>query len=524
MIFSGKWKMFGVFVFAQSRKNVRNRTPHCAKAHIHFPREEKIFPSGGKKIGLGFRLYFKCRNFAPIMNECKGKILIVDDNEDVLLSLNMLLKPWVEAVRVLRSTERVPEFVENFKPDVILLDMNFSKDAVSGEEGYACLEKILEIDPKAVVLFITAFTSTEKTVRAIKAGAVDFIPKPWDKQRMLDAVHTGVDLRRSRLADANARHYDNTGTFIGESESIRTLKEQIARVAATDANVLITGENGSGKDVVAHELHRLSARNGKRMVSIDMGCIPESLFESELFGHEKGAFTGATATKQGRVEEADGGTLFLDEIGNLSPLMQQKLLTMIEKREVSRVGSTKTRCIDVRIVAATNANLKAGVEAGTFRQDLLYRLNTIALHLPPLRERGEDILLLARHFMDRFARKYKREAKAFSPQEEQTLLSYKWPGNVRELQHCMERWVIDPKTPLCKILQDGSEDDSTTNDTEETENTGSYQTHFSLNLEELERQAIMEALKQSDGNLTQTAALLGITRYALYRKIDKYGL
>ena len=188
------------------------------------------------------------------------------------------------------------------------------------------------------------------------------------------------------------------------------------------------------------------------------------------------------------------------------------------------MGSTKTRCIDVRIVAATNANLKAGVEAGTFRQDLLYRLNTIALHLPPLRERGEDILLLARHFMDRFARKYKMEAKAFSPQEEQTLLSYKWPGNVRELQHCMERWVIDPKTPLCKILQDEGGEDSTNHDTEGLENSESHQTHFSLNLEELERQAIMEALKQSDGNLTQTAALLGITRYALYRKIDKYGL
>lgn len=452
--------------------------------------------------------------------ECKGKVLIVDDNEDVLLSLNMLLRPWTDAVRVISRPERIAEFMDSFAPDVILLDMNFGRDMVSGEEGYEWLARILEKDPAAVVILMTAYVDTEKTVRAIKAGAVDFVPKPWTNRKMLEAVHSAVDLRRSRLAALQAEtpvaHVDKdvatrkTNTdFIGESPQMLLLKERITRVAATQANVLITGENGVGKDVVAHELHRLSAVTDRPLVSIDLGCIPEQLFESELFGHEKGAFTGATAAKAGRIEQADGGTLFLDEIGNLTPAMQQKLLTMIEKREISRVGSTRVRRIDVRIVAATNADLREMVVQGRFREDLLYRLNTIELHVPPLRERGEDILLLARHFCRIYAWKYHVEVPGLSREEERQLLLHPWQGNVRELQHCMERRVIDPSLPLLAGHDAGP-------DREEVPRT--------LNLEELERAAIRRALGQSNGNLSLAAELLGITRYALYRKIDKHGI
>lgn len=452
--------------------------------------------------------------------ECKGKVLIVDDNEDVLLSLNMLLRPWTDAVRVISRPERIAEFMDSFAPDVILLDMNFGRDMVSGEEGYEWLARILEKDPAAVVILMTAYVDTEKTVRAIKAGAVDFVPKPWTNRKMLEAVHSAVDLRRSRLAALQAEtpvaHVDKdvatrkTNTdFIGESPQMLLLKERITRVAATQANVLITGENGVGKDVVAHELHRLSAVADRPLVSIDLGCIPEQLFESELFGHEKGAFTGATAAKAGRIEQADGGTLFLDEIGNLTPAMQQKLLTMIEKREISRVGSTRVRRIDVRIVAATNADLREMVVQGRFREDLLYRLNTIELHVPPLRERGEDILLLARHFCRIYAERYHAEVPVLGREEERMLLLHPWQGNVRELQHCMERRVIDPSLPLLAGHDAGP-------DREEVPRT--------LNLEELERAAIRRALGQSNGNLSLAAELLGITRYALYRKIDKHGI
>ena len=444
--------------------------------------------------------------------ECKGKILIVDDNEDVLLSLNMLLRPWTDAIRAITKPERIIEFMDYFCPDVILLDMNFSRDSISGEEGYEWLARILEHDPTSVVIFMTAYVNTEKTVRAIKAGAVDFIPKPWDNKKMLETIHSAVDLKRSRLAakeSANDKREkgNEEWNFIGESTPIRELKSRIARVAPTDANVLVTGENGSGKDVVAHELHRLSARSKQPLVSIDLGCIPEHLFESELFGYEKGAFTGASAAKAGRIEEADGGTLFLDEIGNLTPAMQQKLLTVIEKREVSRIGSTKVKKINIRIVAATNANLRARVAEGTFREDLLYRLNTIELHLPPLRERGSDIMLLAQHFLKRYAQKYGNNIDSFSADEEQRLLSYPFPGNVRELQHCIERLVIDPEAPVLN--------NSTVVKQPEQE---------SLNLEELERRAIRKALEQSNGNMSIAAELLGITRYALYRRIDKHGI
>ena len=353
--------------------------------------------------------------------EKKGKILIVDDNEDVLLSLNMLLKPYVEGIRVINTPERIIEMMDSFMPDVIMLDMNFHRDAISGEEGYEWLKKILAHNPKSVVLFITAYVDTEKAVRAIKAGAIDFIPKPWDRNKLLDTVKSAVELSRERNLDSSdsqekeseqklnmnqcsdsksvVSSQDVFARMIGECSAMKELKVQMMRVAATDANVLITGENGTGKDVVAHALHLLSDRARKPFVNIDLGCIPENLFESELFGYEKGAFTDARNAKEGRIETADGGTLFLDEIGNLNLPMQQKLLTVIEKRETQRIGSNKVSYVNVRILAATNANLREKVGEGTFRQDLFYRLNTIELHLPPLRERGEDIVLLAEYFL-----------------------------------------------------------------------------------------------------------------------------
>ncbi len=443
--------------------------------------------------------------------ECKGKILIVDDNEDILLSLNMLLRPWTDAIRAISNPERIIEFIDYFRPDVILLDMNFSRDSMSGEEGYEWLARILAHDPTSVVIFMTAYVNTEKTVRAIKAGAVDFIPKPWENKKMLETIHSAVDLKRSRVEQQQRRTQESNAcdeaNFIGQSPQIIELKSRIARIAPTDANILITGENGTGKDVVAHEIHRLSARSNRPLASIDLGCIPENLFESELFGHEKGAFTGASQTKVGRIEEADGGTLFLDEIGNIPLEMQQKLLTVIEKRETSRIGSTKRRKIDLRIVAATNANLRKRVAEGTFREDLLYRLNTIEIHLPPLRERGDDILLLAQHFLTKYAQKYKTEASHFSPEEQRLLRTYPFPGNVRELQHAIERRVIDPSTPFLTLTPGHIPPAQAT-----------------LNLEELERTAIRRALEQSNGNMSMAAELLGITRYALYRKIDKHGI
>lgn len=465
----------------------------------------------------------------------RGKVLIVDDNEDVLFSLNMLLKPCVEAIRVITNPERIPEFLKSFQPDVILLDMNFSRDAASGEEGYAWLKRILEYDAEAVVLFITAYVSTEKTVRAIRAGAVDFIPKPWDKQKLVDAVNSAIDLRRDKMLERARRMVAEqkekavkpkaeksqepkalpTVNFIGASKPIQALKQQINRVAETDANVLVTGENGTGKDVVARELHRLSRRAQQPLVCIDLGCIPENLFESELFGYEKGAFTGAEQAKQGRIEAADGGTLFLDEIGNLSLAMQQKLLTVIEKRQTSRVGATEVKYIDVRIIAATNADLKARVAEGTFRQDLLYRLNTIELKLPRLAERGNDILLLATYFLDQYAAKYSLPPRELSEAERTRLLEHPWPGNVRELQHAMERCVV-----MGLEFGEMSETDLLTPSSEES----SAPTLQTLNLEELERQAILHALSQADGNLSQAASLLGITRYALYRKVNKLGI
>ena len=467
----------------------------------------------------------------------KGKILIVDDNEDVLLSLNMLLKPYMEGIRVINTPERIIGMMDSFKPDVIMLDMNFHRDAISGEEGYEWLEKILAHNPKSVVLFITAYVDTEKAVRAIKAGAVDFIPKPWDKNKLLDTVTSAVELSRERHLDSSdlqekelrlnlnqstdnrsiLSSQDVFARMIGECPAMKKLKAQMMRVAATDANVLITGENGTGKDVVAHALHQLSGRANKLFVNIDLGCIPENLFESELFGYEKGAFTDAKNAKEGRIETADGGTLFLDEIGNLNLPMQQKLLTVIEKRETQRIGSNRVNRVDVRILAATNANLREKVGEGTFRQDLFYRLNTIELHLPPLRERGEDIVLLADFFLKIYSGKYSVGDVKLGASAKQKLLKHTWPGNVRELQHCIERAIVmGDKTELAA-------EDIRLEDSVVASGTSSVNID-SLNLQTLEREAIKRAISLSNGNLTQAAELLGITRFALYRKIDKLGV
>ena len=474
--------------------------------------------------------------------EKKGKILIVDDNEDVLLSLNMLLKPYVEGIRVINTPERIIGMMDSFMPDVIMLDMNFHRDAISGEEGYEWLEKILAHNPKSVVLFITAYVDTEKAVRAIKAGAIDFIPKPWDRNKLLDTVKSAVELSRERNLDSSdlqekeseqnlcsssksiVSSEDVFARMIGECPAMQELKAQMMRVAATDANVLITGENGTGKDVVAHALHQLSGRARKPFVNIDLGCIPENLFESELFGYEKGAFTDARNAKEGRIETADGGTLFLDEIGNLNLPMQQKLLTVIEKRETQRIGSNKVSLVDVRILAATNANLREKVGEGTFRQDLFYRLNTIELRLPPLRERGEDIILLAEYFLKFYSGKYSVGDVRLSASAKQKLLKHNWPGNVRELQHCIERAIVlGDKTELA--AEDIRLEDSVVVSAASSSDSASSSVNIdSLNLQTLEREAIKRAISLSNGNLTQAAELLGITRFALYRKIDKLGV
>ena len=454
--------------------------------------------------------------------ETKGKILIVDDNEDVLFALNLLLESHVEKVKVTTQPSRIEHFMQTFEPDVILLDMNFRRDAISGEEGFDCLEQILKLDPEAVVLFMTAYADTEKAVRAIKAGATDFIPKPWEKEKLLATLSSAIKLRESRReinalqarVEALSGQDKEVPLMIGQSKVMQEVFTTIRRLSETDANILILGENGTGKDLVARSLRFFSPRQQAPFVTIDLGSVPETLFESELFGYEKGAFTDARKAKAGRMEVASGGTLFLDEIGNLSMSMQSKLLTAIEKRRISRLGSTKSIPIDVRLICATNANIRELVDQGQFRQDLLYRINTIEIHIPPLRERGEDVVLLAEYFLKKYAHKYKKDVQGMSREAKQKLMRYPWPGNVRELQHAMERSVILSQSPWRKpndfMLTPQKEKNSELTET--------------LNLEELDMRAIKRALKLCQGNVSEAAGLLGITRYAIYRKMSKNDL
>ncbi|MCK4920509.1 MAG: sigma-54-dependent Fis family transcriptional regulator [Bacteroidales bacterium] len=453
-----------------------------------------------------------------------GKVLAVDDNEDILFALKLLLKNEVERIETLSSPEGIPEIMKADNWDVILLDMNFTKDAISGQEGFDWLEKILAIDPQAVIVFITAYGDAEKAVKAIKAGANDFVLKPWQNEKLMATINSSIQLRISRNETIKLRQkqreisavLDQPFTeFIGRSDGMMQVFNTIKKVAGTDASILILGENGTGKELVARALYRNSLRKDEVFISVDLGSIAETLFESELFGHEKGAFTDAKAAKQGRFEISSGGTLFLDEIGNLSPQMQTKLLTIIERGEVTRVGANKPIPINVRIITATNNDIHKEVDEGKFRQDLLYRINTVEIQLPPLRDRHGDIPILADHFLKIYTRKYRKSIKAIQAGAMKKLNKYQWPGNVRELQHAIERAVI---------MSDGdmlSEDDfilSTQN------KMGSDFEFDTLNLDEIEKAVIQKVIKQYQGNITQASQDLGLTRTSLYRRMEKHGL
>lgn len=449
-----------------------------------------------------------------------GKILVVDDNADVLFTINNQLAPRCEWVRVAYTPERALMLCKKYKPDVVLMDMNFTRDAVSGEEGFQLLRDMLKIDKDLAIIMMTAYSDTPKVVRAIKAGATDFLPKPWERSQLMTMLSSAMRLKGLGCEESTARA-QSTGTshagteIIGESESMQQLLTLAREVAKTDANILILGENGTGKDVLARYIYRHSLRNGKPFVGIDLGAVPETLFEGELFGYERGAFTGALSAKAGRMESANGGTLFLDEIGNLRTEIQAKLLTCIEKRQCSRLGSNKVVPIDVRLICATNIDIHRAVAEGTFRQDLLYRINTIELRVPPLRERITDIPLLAKHFTNIYARKYSKNITGLSAELLKRLKEYSWPGNVRELQHLIERGVI-----LCKKSVIGINDLPA----DSFNRPPSANPEDTLDLETVERISIERALARCEGNVSRASKLLGITRFMLYRKMEKYGL
>jgi DNA-binding NtrC family response regulator len=453
-----------------------------------------------------------------------GKILMVDDDEDVLEAARFYLKRYVEAIHTERNPENLSNLLANNSYDVILLDMNFTRDVTSGQEGLEWLSRILALDPEAVVIMITAFGDIHLAVSAIKNGATDFVLKPWQNEKLLATISSAGRLHRTRLEIAHLRSRQEQlcadmnqpfTEFIGSSPAMQKVYDTILKVARTDANVIILGENGTGKELVARSLHRNSERSKEVFISVDMGAISETLFESELFGHVKGAFTDAVSDRAGRFEVASGGTLFLDEIANLSLPMQSKILRAIETRQIARLGSSKVVPMDIRLICATNLNLRDIVAKGEFRQDLLYRVNTVELHLPPLRERGEDLQLLAHHFLKNYCRKYHKELKGISPAAINKLAKYPWPGNVRELQHCMERAVILSEY---QVLQ--PEDFSFPTDAAGDEGI----VFDNYNLEQVEKIVIRRAIDKHKGNISQAAGELGLARASLYRRMGKYGL
>lgn len=454
------------------------------------------------------------------MNE--GKILMIDDDEDVLLAAKMLLKKYNYQVIIEKNPNKIPFLLNNDTYDVILLDMNFSKDTTSGKEGFEWLGKIKEKDPHAVVIMITAFGDVEMAVRALKDGATDFILKPWQNEKLIATISTAIKLKRSynevdKLRKAKQMLEEQISQpfrdIVGNSGAMQEVYSLIDRVAKTDANVLILGENGTGKELVARAIHQKSLRSDGSFVAVDMGAITETLFESELFGHKKGAFTDAREDRPGRFELANGGTLFLDEIGNLSLSLQSKLLSALQSRKVTRVGSNNAVDVDIRLICATNMPIEQMVKEGKFRQDLLYRINTVEVHIPPLGDRVDDIPMLANHFLDYYSKKYRKEVLSISPEAISKLKKYAWPGNVRELQHAIERAVI--------MADSATLQESDFLFSRKSESTTSPDT---LNLDEVEKAAVVKALQLHSGNISKAADELGLTRASLYRRMEKYGL
>lgn len=456
----------------------------------------------------------------------QGKILIVDDNEDLLKAAKMFLKRHMGQVDIEKNPEAIPALLNNDNYDVILLDMNFTKDVSSGSEGYFWLEKILQIDPSAVVVLITAYGDVQMAVKAIKAGATDFVLKPWENEKLLATLFSAMRLRESRdeihtlrikNQEFNQVQNEKYSDIIGTSPSMQKIFQTIDRVAHTDANVLILGENGTGKEMIARAIHRNSPRKNESFVSVDLGSITETLFESELFGHKKGAFTDAKEDRPGRFEMAHGGTLFLDEIGNLSLPLQAKLLTVLQNRRVSRVGSNKETPIDIRLICATNMPLYDMVKENRFRQDLLYRINTIEIEIPSLRDRMEDIPLLASHFLKQYAGKYSKNISKISEGAMARMHKHPWPGNIRELQHSLERAIILSNSSVLQP-EDFNFTVGTSKDTDQNLSLDQY------NLDEVEKLLIRKVLKKYNGNITQAASELGLTRSSLYRRLEKHGL
>ena len=450
-------------------------------------------------------------------------ILIIDDEEDILFSLKMLLKQHFAHVYTESNPYHIPRLLSQYNPEIVLLDMNFKISQTKGEEGILWLKKIKELKPDLPVIMMTAFSDLEMAIGSIKTGATDFIEKPWRNEKLLATVNAALELSQSNLALKKAASQksflqqdmsQSFGDILGESQSILDLKKMIQKVAPTDANVLLLGENGVGKELIARTIHKLSRRENQIFMGVDLGAITETLFESELFGHVKGAFTGADKDKIGRFSAASSGTLFLDEIGNLPISSQPKLLQALENKQVFPVGSASPIPVDVRIISATNMPLGKMIQEHTFRQDLLYRINTVEISIPPLRERGEDIIILAEHFLQLYRKKYFKESLTFHKDTLKKMLNYPWPGNIRELRHSVERAIILSENSKL-IPSDFNLQSNKSAEEQELE---------TLNLDEMESILVRKALVKHQGNISKAAEELGLTRPALYRRMDKYGL